>query len=110
MADFSTASSICSFISHRREPQTSLLVLIARRMEPEHFRQFVSKATRPSSRMAFGYLRPVLPVPSKGRLSARLPDILYRKPSATPLSIKLATQSISEPIKHCKDDYLRLPR
>jgi hypothetical protein len=22
----------------------------------------------------------------------------------------LATQSISEPIKHCKDDYLRLPR
>jgi Cyclic nucleotide-binding domain len=26
------------------------------------------------------------------------------------LSTKLATQSISEPIKHCKDDYLRLPR
>jgi hypothetical protein len=31
----------------RREPETSLCVLIARRMEPELLRQFVSKATRP---------------------------------------------------------------
>jgi hypothetical protein len=38
-------------------------------------RQFVSKATRPSSRVAFCYLRSVLSVSSKGRLSARLPEI-----------------------------------
>jgi len=76
-----------------------------------------SSSQRPlglSSRVAFCYLRSVLPVSSKGRLSAGFRrstgHILYRKPSATPLSSKLATQSISEPIEHCKDDYLRLPR
>jgi hypothetical protein len=48
-------------------------------------RQFVSKATRPSSRVAFCYLRSVLPVSSKGRLSARLPKIDGSHPVQRPL-------------------------
>ena len=101
-------------MSQRREPETSLFVLIARRMEPERSGSSSQRPLGLSSRVAFCYLRSVLPVSSNGRLSARLPETDGSHPvpqgSATLLSSKLATPSISELIKHCKDAYLRLPR
>jgi hypothetical protein len=101
-------------MSQRREPETSLFVLIARRMEPERSGSSSQRPLGQSSRVAFCYLRSVFPVSSNGRLSARLPETDGSHPvpqgSATLLSSKLATPSISELIKHCKDAYLRLPR
>jgi hypothetical protein len=60
--------------SERREPETSLFVLIARRMEPERSGSSSQRPLGLSSRVAFWYLRSVLPVSSNGRLSARLPE------------------------------------
>jgi hypothetical protein len=96
------------------EPKTLVFVLIARRMEPERSGSSSQRPLGLSSRVAFCYLRSVLPVSSKGRLSARVPEVDGSHPvpqgERDPLWSKLATHSISEPIKHCKDDYLRLPR
>jgi hypothetical protein len=61
-------------MSQRREPETSLFVLIARRMEPERSGSSSQRPLGQSSRVAFCYLRSVFPVSSNGRLSARLPE------------------------------------
>jgi hypothetical protein len=98
---------LCPSVGNQRP---SLFVLIARRMEPG---RSGSLSQRPLGQApGWPFASPVCPACLvQGTAERPLPEIdgshiLYRKPSATPLSSKLATQSISEPIEY----YLRLPR
>ena len=86
--------------SQRREPETSLFVLIARRMEPECSGSSSQRPLGLSSRVAFCYPGSLLVQGTAER--ARVPEIDLsrpdRKASATPLSTSLPPNRFPSPI------------